>query len=96
MSNEDPTSSARQPAIGDVIRNTLLETEATYRVCGLDGAAVVVEVLEAPGLERGQRLRFTTEAVRAMELMTDAATAPADRRIRRPVTLPPHGKTVGP
>jgi hypothetical protein len=77
MANEEPTNSARQPAVGDVIRNTRLGSEATYRVCAVDGATVEVEVLEAPGLDRGQRLRFTSQAVRAMELMTAGSEAPS-------------------
>jgi hypothetical protein len=95
MSTDEPTSS-RHATIGDVVRNTMLGSEATYRVCAVHGATVEVEVLEAPGLERGHRLRLTADAVRAMELVTSTSAAPADRKARRPVTLPPHGNTVGP
>jgi hypothetical protein len=45
----------------------MLDSEATYRVLAVDGDLAEVEVIDAPGLEPGQRFRFAADAVAAME-----------------------------
>jgi hypothetical protein len=64
---------------GEVRRRSLLGTEATYRVLDTERDGVVrVEVIEAPGLPPGRVLRFLTEAVAGMELVSGPAGWPAD------------------
>jgi hypothetical protein len=52
---------------GELRRKALLRTAAVYRVVAVDGELVEVEVVEAPGLEPGERYRFTLAAVEEME-----------------------------
>ncbi len=52
---------------GTQLRHRRLGTEAVYRVLGVAGDVVNVEVVRAPGLLSGTRLRLTTDAVHAME-----------------------------
>jgi hypothetical protein len=52
---------------GQLLRRRLLGTEAVYRVVADEGELVEVEVVSAPGLEPGHRLRFTAAAVEEME-----------------------------
>jgi hypothetical protein len=60
-------------APGQIRTNRLLDTEATYRVIGVQDAMVEVEVIEAPGLNPGQRFSFAADAVAAMVLVSEAA-----------------------
>jgi hypothetical protein len=57
-------------AAGQLRRQVRLGSQATYRVCAINGAQVEVEVVRAPGLAAGQRFTFTRDAVLAMELVT--------------------------
>jgi hypothetical protein len=50
-----------------LLRHRRLETEAVYRVLEVGAETVTVEVVRAPGLERGTRIRLMAEVVRAME-----------------------------
>jgi hypothetical protein len=58
--------------IGQIRRQPRLGTDAAYRVCSWDDELVEVEVVQAPGLERGQRFTFTRAAVTAMQPVEDA------------------------
>jgi hypothetical protein len=77
------TPTATGPLVGELIRNTVLGSVATYRVCAHAGDLVDVEVVDAPGLERGQRLRLTADAVRAMEHLGEASPASLRGRLSR-------------
>jgi hypothetical protein len=48
-----------------VLLRRLLGTEARYRVLRRSGATVEVEVLAAPGLRPGQRLRISASELRS-------------------------------
>lgn len=66
-----------------MLRHRALGTEAVYRVIAAEGELVEVEVVRAPGLEAGTRLRLTQRDARAMEqISTDAQAArPAPDRV---------------
>ncbi len=64
-------------APGSVWRQVKLGTEAVYEVVSRDGELVEVRVVHAPGLPAGSYVRFTHEAVRAMERVPTAD--PPDR-----------------
>ena len=49
------------------MRNRVLGTEALYELLDAEGELVTAEVLEAPGLAAGTRLRLLASATRAME-----------------------------
>jgi hypothetical protein len=49
------------------LRRRALESEAIYTVIAVDGDLIEVEVVRAPGLPAGKRLKFTCRDVRAME-----------------------------
>lgn len=49
-----------------LVRQTLLGTEATYRIIDADAEIVTAEVIDAPGLKPGMSVRFVADAVRAM------------------------------
>ena len=53
--------------VGQIRRQERLGSECLYRVCGLEGALVIVEVIRAPGLVAGQRFKFTRGAVARMQ-----------------------------
>lgn len=63
-----------------IVRQRMLGTEALYRLISDDGATVVAEVVEAPGLEQGMRLRLAQRAARAMERLDLAETRAVMRR----------------
>lgn len=63
-----------------IVRQRLLGSEALYRVISDDGATVTAEVVEAPGLPRGMRVRLMGTAVRAMERLDLAETFAVSRR----------------
>jgi hypothetical protein len=74
-------------APGQIRTNRVLETEATYRVIGVEGGLVEVEVIEGPGMTPGQRFSFVADAVAAMEVVSEAAspaqaTAPVQQKPR--------------
>jgi hypothetical protein len=54
---------------GQIRRRRLLESEASYRIVAVADDLVEVEVVEAPGLEPGQRFSFTHDAVAQMDLV---------------------------
>ena len=88
---------------GTILRRRALGTEAAYRVLESVGDVVEVEVIEAPGLEPGTRVRLAARDAEAMHasdaglLATDTPvpTAPADspgsssKRSAPPASLPP-------
>jgi hypothetical protein len=58
-------------------------TEAVYRVCDWDDELAEVEVVKAPGLERGRRFKFDRATVANMMVVAspvDQAGPPADGR----------------
>ena len=57
---------------GQVVRNHMLGTDATYRIIEARGENVLVEVIEAPGLEPGYRFEMLAEAAEQMERIDDA------------------------
>ena len=72
----DPSRQTAQVRLGQVRRHELLGTVAVYRVVDIEGPLVLVEVIQAPGLEAGARFRFTEEAVRRMRLLDPRSAAP--------------------
>lgn len=52
--------------VGEFARQVMLGSEAIYRVLEERGQISTVEVVCAPGLAAGTRLRLMTSAVRAM------------------------------
>ncbi len=61
----DPT--ARGPvAPGSCWRQTMLGTDAVYRVVEVSGEHATVQVCDAPGLEPGTQIRLTVAALAAM------------------------------
>ena len=59
-------SHLRSEQAGGLARQRLLGSDATYRVRRSSGPLVEVEVVAAPALVPGTRLRFTAASVRAM------------------------------
>ena len=49
------------------LRHAMLGTEAVYEVLEEDAGIVTAQVVSAPGLEPGMRVRLTARAARAME-----------------------------
>jgi len=60
-----------EPAVGQLRRQVVLESEAVYRICDLGPSLIEVEVIRAPGLAAGDRFRFTAAAVRAMDVIDE-------------------------
>jgi hypothetical protein len=58
----------RKLEVGQLRLHVRFGTEAVYRVRDWDEATVSVEVVHAPGLERGQVFRFDRETVVRMSL----------------------------
>ena len=56
-----------------LLHHYALEGEAFYRVVDATGRHVEVEVVSAPGLEPGQRLRFPQRAVARMSVIEEFA-----------------------
>jgi hypothetical protein len=54
---------------GELRRQEVLGTEAVYRIVDVQGELVEVEVVRAPGLAPGRRLRLTADAVQRMQLI---------------------------
>jgi hypothetical protein len=81
--------SPKRPTVGDVYRRELLQTQASYRVLTVEDEHVEVEVLEAPGLQPGFRMKLTTAALDAMQRLEAAPAAePARGAARRHVASP--------
>jgi hypothetical protein len=53
-------------AVGQFRQQTLLGSQALYRICGLDDTFATVAVVGAPGLTQGQTLRLQRSAVAGM------------------------------
>jgi hypothetical protein len=49
------------------VRQCRLGSEAVYEIVEVSGDIVTADVVSAPGLEAGQRVRLMAKAVRAME-----------------------------
>ena len=62
---------------GTLIRRSLLGSDAMYRVVRADGDVVEVEVVRAPGLEAGTRLRLLTAKIADDEILGAEQEAPA-------------------
>jgi len=68
--------------VGEFRRRVHLGTAAVYRVCGWNDELAEVEVVQAPGLRRGQRFKFAVAAVRSMTVVLGPADA-SDRSGQR-------------
>jgi hypothetical protein len=75
------------------IRQRMLGSEAAYRVVEEDDTLVTAEVVQAPGLVPGTRVRLLARAARAMERFDPAAEPAA---APEPVTVIPRLTTSGP
>ena len=71
------------PQVGEIRRYELLGSSATYRVLAIDSTHVVVEVVEAPGLAAGLRLRMSQDAVQAMTPAKAAPNSQPSQRLTR-------------
>ncbi len=65
---------------GRFLRNTVLGSTAVYEVIAADGDLVTAEVVRAPGLLPGARVRLLADAVRAMAPCDAAGIVAASRR----------------
>jgi hypothetical protein len=63
-----------------LLRHQVLGQEALYRAVDVIGELVELEVVSAPGLEPGTRLRVTKAAVSRMSVVEQAGEAPAAGR----------------
>jgi hypothetical protein len=79
--------SSESPAVepGQLRRQRVLGSDATYRVLEVVGDHVEVEVIDVPGLEAGHRLRLLDDAVSAMDLLV---TEPRPKRASPAAELP--------
>jgi len=66
------------------LRQHVLGSEAVYAVVGEAGDVVTAEVVRAPGLAPGTRLRLTAEAAGAMERFDPYQRRGGGRRRRHP------------
>jgi hypothetical protein len=71
-------SPSARPVVGEVYKRTLLSSEATYRVVGVEDDHVDVEAVAVPGLPEGFRMRLTAEAIATMQRVGAAAPAVAE------------------
>jgi NifB/MoaA-like Fe-S oxidoreductase len=68
-----PTSET-ELAAGQLRRHRRLRTEAVYRILELlPNGYVMVEVVSAPGLESGKKLKLTVEALEQMQVVARAS-----------------------
>jgi hypothetical protein len=74
----DPQS--REPVEGQLLKRTVLGSEAVYRVLGRNARGVEVEVVRAPGLSAGSRFTFTLEDVLAMDPLAPGSSRSTRRR----------------
>jgi hypothetical protein len=63
-----------------LLRHQVLGQEALYRAVEVIGELVELEVVSAPGLEPGTRLRVTKAAVSRMSVVEEASAEVAGRR----------------
>jgi hypothetical protein len=76
-----------------LLRHRVLGGDTLYRVVGVAGELVEVEVVSAPGLEPGTRVRLTQAAIATMSVVPEsslqratqgaATTEPATHKPRR-------------
>jgi hypothetical protein len=71
---------------GRFLRHSLLGSEAVYEVLELGDEVITAEVVHAPGLSRGMRVRLMADAAAAMERFDPAAPITATRQTARPAT----------
>ncbi|MBV9467234.1 MAG: hypothetical protein JO206_15445 [Solirubrobacterales bacterium] len=64
-----------EPAPGRLVRRVALGTEAIYRVIEASRDTVEVEVVRAPGLPAGRRLKLAARDVRAMQVLESGPPA---------------------
>ena len=57
--------------VGQLRRQTMLDSDAVYRIVRLSPALVEVSVVRAPGLAAGETFVFSRGAVLAMELLVE-------------------------
>lgn len=57
--------------VGQLRRQVMLGSEATYRILEIDHDLVTVEVVSAPGLAAGQVVRLSRDAVARMVSIPD-------------------------
>jgi hypothetical protein len=65
---------------GQIRRQEVLGTLATYEVIGVDGDSVRVRVVEVPGLAQGLELWLTMKAICEMRVVPE----PGEERITKP------------
>ncbi len=70
-----------------LLRHRRLGTEAVYRVLAVGTNVVTVEVVRAPGLERGTRMRLMADEARAMERLNAGSEAVAATPRLRPAAF---------
>jgi hypothetical protein len=75
-------SPSTRPVVGEVYKRTLLHSEATYRVVGVEDGHVDVEAVDVPGLPEGFRMRLTSDAIATMEHVTAPAPEGEARKAR--------------
>ena len=80
--------------VDTLLSHQVLGTQALYRVIDPAATLVAVEVLDAPGLAAGLRLKLTRKATSAMRVLTadtarvpSPATAPSRRLAASPAGL---------
>jgi hypothetical protein len=71
------------PATGQLLKHTVLGSEAIYRVIGQNARGVEAEVVSAPGLEAGRRFTFALNDVLAMHPLATGESRPAPEKVRR-------------
>jgi hypothetical protein len=71
---------------GDQLRRRALGTQAVYTVVAIEGDLIVVEVVRAPGLSAGRRLKFTARDAQAMERVPSLPHQPPNPSRRHPFT----------
>jgi len=70
---------------GGLLARESLGSNAVYRVVGIHDRLVDVEVVEAPGLAHGARLRLTRAAAQRMRRHGNRAAAASGPRLLRPL-----------
>jgi hypothetical protein len=62
----------RKRAFPQLLRHSVLDGDTLYRVVDVAGDLVEVEVVSAPGLEPGTRLRLTQAAIASMSVVPES------------------------
>jgi hypothetical protein len=70
--------------VGEILTNEVLGTRAHYRVVEAREDTILVEVLHAPGLERGVQFAMTVAAAAAMRAADSPQVAEVPKTARRP------------